>query len=89
MNHELFHKFLKALSYVCVPAAILRYYVEKMYKCQNLNDIKKINENVMNNILNSSYDSKKIDFMQGNMYKKAEKFKREFSKLGEYLSLEF
>lgn len=82
LSNELVDKFLKALSYVCVPTAILRYYVEKMIKCQNLDEIKNIHKYVMDNILNGQCDSKTLSNMQGDMYKKVDKYKRDFMKFG-------
>lgn len=85
MSNELVDKFLKALSYVCVPAAILRYYVEKMIKSQQIDEIKRLHNKVMTDVLNGECQSKDENRMQGNMYKKVDKFKKEFAKLsGKY-----
>lgn len=80
-KNEIVDKFLEALSYVCVPAAILRYYVDKIMKCQHLDEKKRIHDNVMKNILNGKCNSKDVNSLQGNMYKKVDKYKKDFIKI--------
>lgn len=88
LSDELVDKFLKALSYVCVPAAILNYYVERMSRCQHLEEIKNLHSLVMKDILNGKCTSKDVNSMQGNMYKKVDKFKRDYVKIvGKYFCL--
>lgn len=74
-------KFLKALSYVSVPAAILKYYIIKMYKSRKENEIKTIQESIMTNIFTEIPESKNNSNMQGNMFKNIVKYKRKLEKI--------
>lgn len=74
-------KFLKALTYVSVPAAMLKYYVSKMSKSKKESDIKAIQETVITSIFSETPNSKNLESMQGNMFKTILKYKKNIEKI--------
>ncbi|KAJ8958552.1 hypothetical protein NQ314_006391 [Rhamnusium bicolor] len=81
LSDEMVDKFLRALSYVSVPAGVLRYYVGKMYNSDNENNITANQNSIMDEIFGETPDSGKVSNMQGNMFKKIGKFKKDFAKM--------
>lgn len=75
------NKFLKALTYVSVPETILRYYISKMLKLNDLKEIRAILSTVLKDVFEGTCDSKNIKAMQGGMFRNIQKFKKDFGKL--------
>ncbi|KAG5877906.1 hypothetical protein JTB14_011622 [Gonioctena quinquepunctata] len=74
------NKFLKALSYVSMPVGILIYHLAKILKCGSLEAMKNIQDSVRDSLFADSCGSSNINNMQGNMFKKIQHIKNEFSK---------
>lgn len=81
LNDSMISKFLKALSYISIPAVIVKYYISKMYKSQKEDEIKAIQESLMTNMFTEMPDSKKMSNMQGNMFKNIVKHRRKLEKI--------
>ncbi|KAJ3665343.1 hypothetical protein Zmor_000841 [Zophobas morio] len=74
-------EFLKALSFIGVPASILMYFNRKIVKSIQTNDLdqaKNILKYLSDDLFNCKPDSRDVSLMQGNMFKKITKFDKDF-----------
>ncbi|CAH1962380.1 unnamed protein product [Acanthoscelides obtectus] len=80
LKNEVVNCFLKALSYVCLPIMVLRYYIGKIKKATSIEDIKSIQNTVIEEVFNKEHDSTPSN-LQGEVYRKIEQYRPHFEKL--------
>ncbi|XP_044259527.1 DNA-dependent protein kinase catalytic subunit-like [Tribolium madens] len=81
-------KFLKALSFIGIPAAILIYYVRKIIKLVLSNDLdqaKIVYDFILNEVFNKA-DSRDVNLLQGNMFKTIAKYEKDLKNIGRLLN---
>ncbi|VEN60084.1 unnamed protein product [Callosobruchus maculatus] len=80
LKDEAVNSFLRALSYVCLPNMVLRYYIGKIKKAKSIEDVKSVQHIVMDEVYNEESASKLSDF-QGDVYGKIRQYRTYFEKL--------
>lgn len=71
--------FLKALASVSVPVVVLLYHVRKLLKAKQSGDnnlFKTVQTNVLIEVFSGNPDSKDVNYMQGNMFKRIASYKK-------------
>ncbi|XP_008199943.2 DNA-dependent protein kinase catalytic subunit [Tribolium castaneum] len=82
------NKFLKALSFIGIPAAILIYYVRKIVKLiasSELGQAKIVHDFVLKEMFIKA-DSRDSDLLQGNMFKSITKYEKDLKNIGRLLT---
>nr|CAH7756351.1 unnamed protein product [Callosobruchus chinensis] len=80
LKNETVNSFLKALSYVCLPMMVLRYYVGKIKKATSIEQVKSVQNVVMDEVYNREFTSRSSN-LQGDVYGKIRQYRTYFEKL--------
>ncbi|XP_056648968.1 DNA-dependent protein kinase catalytic subunit-like isoform X1 [Diorhabda sublineata] len=81
LKDENVNKFLKALSYVSVPANILIYHLRKIENSTDADSVRKYVKAVMDDIFVPDCGSENAKNMQGNIFKDIKKFRKNFENM--------